>query len=220
MTSRLPILRFSAGFALLALLLSTTAGCRAIRLRKAQALEQAEALRSGMLLVRLQSGEQRIAALKAEGMEEQAQRAAEALKAENERIAQAFSQEWDYCPVYFFFAEHSAAVRQGQFDGYLLDASLKAAPTEGLPGKTFFIAEFGTLQPSSGNAGLNALLLMDSTFQQLEDPFPSNVMTKTLGKEGMEQQAVTMLNLKIQEFLAKTRLWKKKRELREARRGL
>ncbi|MCO6493492.1 MAG: hypothetical protein J5I98_34040 [Phaeodactylibacter sp.] len=220
MASHLSILRFSAGFALAALLLSATAGCRAVRLRKAQALEQAEALRNGMLLVRLPSGEQRIAALEAEGMAEQAQRASETLKAENERIAQAFSQEWDYCPVYFFFAEYSAAIRLGQFESYLLDASLKAVPTESLAGTTFFIAEFGTLQSSSGNAGLSALLLMDSAFRQLEGPFPSNVMTKTLGKEGMEQQAVTMLNLKIQEFLAKTRLWKKKRELREARRGL
>jgi hypothetical protein len=183
------------------------------------AAAQIEAMPQGVLLVRLQTSENKIAALEEIGRTDRANATREEQEARNNRTVQAFRQYFDFCPTYFFYAPDSRRVRAGDWQA-LFDNTYKPVPSDVMKDKVFFVADFGNIEQPSENAGLSALILRDSSFRQLVDPFPFYVQTSTMNRETLEARAVELLNIRLKEYLFKVQLCRRKQEIRQARRAL
>ena len=191
--------------------------CRATKERKDVTGYQVEGLKDGILLVRLKTNAGKIEKLREVGESEQAEALEKELQEENRRIQQAFNRYFDFCPVYFFTSDNSAQVKEGHFAQVLLDASSSLVSQPGLDTVPFLVAEFGRTQEVSGNAGIPALIVMDSTFTQLPLPFPSTVRTAFYGSETKHIQAVENLNANLYQYFVQARLRQRKREIRLSR---
>ena len=132
------------------------------------AKERLNNLKSGMLLVRLQTSEKQINALEEKGMTYEAQQIRQEQYEENKEAILAFQKVFDYCPVYFFYADKSEAIRQKELDGNIFDAQLEVLTnTSDLP-KYFLTAEFA----ETPNLKIDGLVIMDEQMLPLEAPFP------------------------------------------------
>lgn len=157
-------------------------------------------LKSGPLLVRLKTSENKIKALKKAGMLEKAANLEKEQYIENNKIVKAFKDNFNFCKVAFFYSNASNKVLNKHFNGILLNDSLKIdnsikIDTSG----SFFIAEFGNIEQdttkyfshytyepdnrcgikkvpnyytSSSNIDFHALIIRDAHFVQLKKPFP------------------------------------------------
>ena len=163
-----------------------------------------EALKDGFLLVRIRSSSQKIQALRRMGRRTEANRLRNQQKYTNANIVKAFRSNFDFCPVYFFYAAHSKQIRDGQLDSLVLEYDLLPVAKDKIYQKPFLVAEFAVIQPPSNGAGLPGLIVLDQSLKQLEDPFPYYVRTGILGDENAEMQAVALLNEKIKWFAAET----------------
>ena len=159
-----------------------------------------QALKDGFLLVRIRSSSQKIQALRRMGHRTEANRLRNQQKYTNANIVKAFRTNFDFCPVYYFYAEHSKQIRAGQLDSLVLEYDLLPVAKEKIQQKPFLVAEFAAIQPPSNGAGLPGLIVLDQTLKQLEEPFPYYVRTGILGEENAEMQAVELLNEKIRGF--------------------
>lgn len=151
-------------------------------------------LKSGVLLVRLDLKKQEIAYYEKYNNQKEADKIrAKGLK-ENTAIISAFKMYFDFCPLYFFDAGDSHAVLAGDFSKVsFYNAQAEIDTTIRLIEPQFFIAEFGYLERDRSpisqavNGELdwegkteddvakekkNALVIRDSKFVQLKEPFP------------------------------------------------
>ncbi|MGB0178341.1 MAG: hypothetical protein ACPF9D_14335, partial [Owenweeksia sp.] len=68
-------------------------------------------VKQSFILLRLQTSQKKIDLLKANGEEEKAEKLTNAQFMENREIMLSFENTFDFCPVYFFYAENSEAIR-------------------------------------------------------------------------------------------------------------
>ena len=161
-------------------------------------------LHDGFLLVRLRSVDRQVALLRQRRQRTQANRMRVQQKLVNGRIVKAFRDNFDFCPVYFFYSNNSRAVIDHNLDSLVLDHQMLPVEPGLLAGKKFLAAEFADIQPPADGAGLPALIVMNDQLRQLADPFPYYVRTTVLGKEDMEENAVKMLNEKLATYFAQS----------------
>ena len=133
-----------------------------------KAREQLQEMKDGVLLVRLFTNDAKIATLRHQGEEREAQRASNFQHQENKDIILSFSQVFQFCPVYFFYSEDSEAIRSRDFDGHIFDAALQPVDGQELHGKSIFTAEFSETE----NLGIEGLIIMDDQLFPLKSPFP------------------------------------------------
>nr|NQU93271.1 hypothetical protein [Bacteroidota bacterium] len=171
---------------------------------KAIARAQILDLKNGTLLVRLKTSTPKIEALKKSGKNELAEKTQKRQEKENRAIITAFSERFNFCKVGFFYSDNSLKVKNRIFDGILLNDSLQPDTAIYIhPEESFFIAEFGnteqdttqnfshyskaTSQEGRGrepvyyggtNFGINALIIRDENFDQLQNPFPYYIRTQ------------------------------------------
>ncbi|MDX2001029.1 MAG: hypothetical protein SFW35_01225 [Chitinophagales bacterium] len=143
-------------------------------------------LKDGALLVRLKTREQAIKLYRQNGATDIADNIQADQEKENLRIVAAFREAYKFSPVYFFFSSATDSVKKGIRSGYFLNDSLKIDPKIVLKEDFFMIAEFGPLQaetytfaqeggtsnPDNTGSLERALLVRDSYFIQMRDPFP------------------------------------------------
>lgn len=183
-------------------LLSHSAEAQSEKERFEIARTEIKNLKEGFLLVRLQTRYNSLETIRERGMEEKADQMAAELKAENDQIIQAFQDEYDFSPVYFFNSEDSKHILQGNYDEVTFFDYDRDSVKLDLSSDNFLTAEFGNVQPDTarykgsdvlrkGEDGLNreptyggstdfgfgALIIMSNQFIQLPDPFPSSVRT-------------------------------------------
>ena len=166
------------------------------RTRSVQAIQQ---LHDGTLWVRLNTRSAEIAYYRKHGNNSAADKAEAEARQLNEAIVDAFTRQFNFCPVYFFADTFSRCIVEGRIaDVVFYNASLQLDPVIHPPNTPFFISEYGatrsdnepafrndyTYSPSeegpqkstryytTGNMGLPAFVIMDSSFNQLTDPFP------------------------------------------------
>jgi hypothetical protein len=189
-------------------------------------------LKNGTLLVRLMTSENKIKALQNAGYPEKAEEAKAEQAAINNKIAEAFRLNFNFCRVFFFYSSASEEVKQLQFKGNLLGYNLEPAAVIDPPIEAFFVAEFGDLQQTdekyrdsesfretdsggreaqttyygSPDMGLPALLIRDRDFIQLRDPFPYYVRTyESLSPvKRTAEKSVKKLNGKLQDYYHST----------------
>lgn len=133
-----------------------------------EAKKQLNQLKEGFLLVRLKTDSLKIKALESRNMQKEAERLKRNLYLENKEIILSFDQTFDFCPVYFFYSNHSGEIRKGNVSGFVFDANLRLVDADSLSSRPFFTAEFAKTE----NLGINALVLMDHFLLPLKAPFP------------------------------------------------
>lgn len=151
---------------ILTFLLFTSALCSA-QAKKEEARENLKKLKDGALLIRLQTSQMKIDALKKRGLVEDAKKAEQKQYDENKEIILSFSQIFDFCPVYFFYSDKSEDIMENRIEGTIFDANQNLVAGTELP-NFFLVGEFGNTQKLS----LHGLVLMDQFMVPLEYPFP------------------------------------------------
>jgi len=187
-------------------------------------------LNEGILFVRLMTRENTINALRNAGQDEQAISIIESQQELNLEITKAFSDHFDFCPVLFFYSSCSEPIKDREFTSCLMDANLNQLPEANMPDiDEFFIAEFSHVESSDEKyfthysleetqddgkeirknyggdteIGAAALIIRDSEFAQLQDPFPFHVRTRE-GTPWKRSKAKTvgLMNKELHNFLS------------------
>jgi hypothetical protein len=181
-----------------------------VRFRKqinATAKEQIYQLKEGALFVKLKTRKNSILALRNIGKDNLADRIENEQKGENINIISAFRNNFNFCPIFFFYSDYSSNIVEKQFDQVIfLNDSLKADTTIKFNGMFFFIAEFSTIEQDTAkyfsynsseadanwsvkkvsnyyggpDMGFSALIIKSDKFIQLRRPFPYYVSTYEL----------------------------------------
>lgn len=178
-----------------------------------RASNQIKELKNGVLLVRLRTQENAIKSLEKANK----QTAADKIRAQqaqaNKQLINAFQTNFTFCPVYFFYSWDTEKVMNGTTSGIFLDLNLNYDPNLKLPEKPFFIAELTNVEQerpdpndltSSNNseASFPALVMRDSSFNQLADPFPYFVKVRQSfpPKKRTEPELVSILEKRLRKF--------------------
>ena len=133
-----------------------------------EAKERLENLKNGMLLVRLQTSQKQIEAMVDKGLEEEAELLRQEQYEENKESILAFSQVFDFCPVYFFYADKSEAIRDKQLAGNIFNSDLVVLQSVSELPDFFLTAEFA----ETPNLKIDGVVIMDEQMLPLEAPFP------------------------------------------------
>lgn len=176
-----------------------------------RSIEQINQLKTGVLLVRLNTSENTIDALKKTGHLESALKHEKDQEIENKTIIASFKRNFDFCEVRFFFSTESESIRAKNYTGVFLNDSLLLDNSLGIdPGKAVFIAVFDEMEqdstkyfshysleprgsklekvPNYYSSGpvfdFEALIILDENFVPLKKPFPyySRAIYRTLDK--------------------------------------
>jgi len=157
-------------------------------------------LANGALLVRLITRQKSIEKLNEFGRTADAEKLQKDVDYKNQKIREAFAEEYDFSPVYFFDANYAIDIRSGELDSVVFLNS--EGERANLELEKFLIAAFSTTQPdtaaffrgyrqvvtdkgveqkstyySEKNMGLPALIIYSPELIQLTDPFPYYVRT-------------------------------------------
>jgi len=202
-------------------------GCKAAKLRKDTATETIDKLQSGMLLVRLQTSENKIKKLRAMGENERANEAVKEQQETNSNLIKHFNEHFDFCPVYFFHSNDVQNIKNNDFAGSIFKKpgeDLKDTPVP----NTFYL--FGELDNSyqdelaaandenqriAGTAGTIALVVRDKNHFQIPKPFPFSQAITGFENRNL-RAAVISLNEKLHNFDIKM----ERRKLKKKRKAL
>lgn len=153
---------------------------REIRYEKARGM--VKELKEGILIVRLPSEQkkiqelERLAALEesSNNMKKQYKKSIKTIIKDrdesNKALVAAFSSVYDFSEVLFFYDTASVAIKEGRQTGFV-NSSLKEDPTINLNNKAFYVLRQGGLDAST-STGLDAIVVMDNQFVDLQRPFP------------------------------------------------
>ncbi len=195
------------------------------------AKDQIGRLKGGALLVRMHTRGNSITALRKSGKDKMADELEAHQREYNHGIIKAFDAEFNFCPVYFFYSNHSESVMNEQFDDVVfLNAHLLPDTTITFAARTFLTAEFGTTESDtakrfshysykpgsnsnpnrvenyygSSKMGVSALIIKSEQFVQLKRPFPYYVrIFESLPFERRTEKAVRKMNRKLHRFYSK-----------------
>ncbi len=156
-----------------------------------------KALKESALLVRLKTRDRSIEAYRAAGANELAKRIEQEQFAENQRTMVLFKELFNFCPVYFFYANQTKQVLAGNITGNLLNDALQPDTSIHLLTDNFYIAEIDALfetlpdedeeftddvQTAGKNVSTNGkhadttlqnvIVIKDRNLVQLKRPFP------------------------------------------------
>lgn len=185
-------------------------------------------LKNGALLVRLKNNDIALSALRKSGNNVQADKIEKKQVEINRNIIDAFHQQFNFCPVYFFYSNYSEAVKKKDFDNVVfLNDSLQPDPSIKFTKKSFLIAHFGVvLQDTAqylenstieqnGNFsvkqtktyyggpsfGYEGLVISSDTFVQLRHPFPYFVRTRDSElKKKLLNRVIRKMNKQLIQF--------------------
>lgn len=189
---------------------------------RALARQQIADLKNGAILVRLQTKEHTLRALREAGLNGRADREEKELLAKNRDIVEAFRVNFSFCPSYFFFSDQSEKILNGELKNVeFLNADLEPDPSIDLDHGTYLIAEFGNVTEDtaghfsgyrtevngnwsvervptyygSTNMGFGALIVKSDRMVQLKRPFPYYVRTFDMLRS--VEKCVSKLNRKL-----------------------
>lgn len=154
---------------------------------------------NGVLLVRLNSGSKQLDFYK-EKYPDKVKQFESAVNAENEELIQAFSENYNYSKVLFFYSDDAEAIKNKKYTSSLFTADMKPIQEFKYSKQEVFIARIGSTLEST--LAIATLVLYDAEFDQLERPFPYYVRTY----EGLsflersKKNLVTRLNKKLLRF--------------------
>jgi len=146
------------------------------------AVEQIKHLNGSVLLVRLKTGKSTIDAMQKAGKTKMAANRQKQVDEENKRIIKAFKDEFDFCPVYFFYSDDSHLLKDKNFESivYVNDSAQKDSNIT-TPSSQFSVTEFGSIGQDEGAIfDMQGLIIMNEEFVPLQKPFPFFVKKSSL----------------------------------------
>jgi len=149
---------------------------------KRLAVEQIKHLNGSVLLVRLKTSKSTIDAMQKAGKTKMAANRQKQVDEENKRIIKAFKDEFDFCPVYFFYSDDSHLLKDKNFESivYVNDSAQKDSNITPRFSE-FFVAEFGSIGQDEGAIfDMQGLIIMNEEFVPLQKPFPFFVKKSSL----------------------------------------
>lgn len=171
-----------------------------IKNKTERAIIQIKKLKKGALLVRLFDKTKQIEYLKKQGKSESVVAAyIKKVSDDNLAVIDAYSNGFQYCPVYFFYAKDSEWVTKKAWDKVNfvnskgeIDSSIKMTQPY------FYTSEIS-------NVKFEAAIMMDVNFERMDPPFP--YFTRTFSQipffKRTKLKAVQRLNAKMEVFHAK-----------------
>jgi len=125
-------------------------------------------LRTGALLVRLNTADKQLELLEKMGLDEKYEEIKAEQQEQNKSITSAFSMLMKYTnKVYYFYSDNTPNVLNGEFNGVLLDKDLNPVTFDSFD-EYYLIADFTRTE----NLGIPALVVYDAQMNQMEPPFP------------------------------------------------
>lgn len=170
-------------------------------------------IKEGGLLVRLNSSENKIKKLLELGKAELAEEARLADVQDRQNTIEAFQQEFNFTNVYFFEANQTTLIKNGEFANLkLFDVNMDVVEDVEFLNQGFLVGAFdrvfqtivvkdaGKTSKRIENVATakRGLVIMDSNFQQLLYPFPYRVITSNTGDK--EIRAVNRMNYLLHEW--------------------
>lgn len=170
---------------------------------KYEAARHIQNIKDGALLVRLNTLDNSINALRGKGMDETAAELEDAIRVQNIAVMNAFEREFSFCPVYFYYSYDAGKVKNGDYQGTLFNAKGDSTLLHNLADMNCYIAEFGNLENDTSSQfidytlvhtddfsvqrearyargstfNFSALKIKGPDFYQLRSPFPYYVKT-------------------------------------------
>jgi hypothetical protein len=145
-------------------------------------------LQSGFLLVRLPMMALQLKALEKSGNQTQIDTFLSRRSRTHQAIQKAFTDSFNFCPVFFFYGDQNEQVYRGNLNGIIFGTTGAPALTR-TDGSFYLIADFGNIEPDSAYNfrkgkyeytgvmdGKLGLMLRDSRGNQLKSPFPFYVL--------------------------------------------
>lgn len=123
-------------------------------------------LHQGTLLIRLPDRSLSLKALRERGLKEEATQLRRRLKKEHQETMLSFQHTFSFAPVYFFYASHSEAIREGRY-AVVFDRLGQAVPPDQIQ-EPIFVGEFG----ETPQLGISGLILMNNHLLPLAEPLP------------------------------------------------
>lgn len=189
---------------------------------KITAIREIREMKNGALFVRLQSGKKTAEALINAGRKNEAEIIIEGKIIENKEIIKAFRNKFNFCPVYFFYADKTDQLLMHEFSTVLLNDSLEPDTTNIIFNGPMYIGEFGVLgqnmrfQDTSAqknnqvyymedfNSGISAFMIMNSGLSLLKDPFPFYMRVNEVASKRKYPEIISVLNSKLIGFYRNT----------------
>ena len=105
----------------IAILFSSLSGMGILKAQNTQAIADSNilAMKEGVLLVRLVRHTAKIEQLRKMNQEDQAAKVEKEDAKKNKKVMEAFAENFDFCPVYFFYSDYSIDVKNKAFGGYI-----------------------------------------------------------------------------------------------------
>lgn len=159
--------------------------------RKAIAHEAIKELKEGTLVLRLKSKQTKLVALNdllaKEGLsakernniEKRIETTISERDAYNKSLVDAFEDKFTFAEVYYMYDTASIALKSGVREGIFLNNNLQLDPSIIIPEGAFFVAKTGTTN-STSTTGVEAVIIMDGQFNDLQRPFPYYVRVNSI----------------------------------------
>ena len=161
-------------------------------------------LKSGVVLVRLHTQENKIKHYLKYGNRRAAMKAQQEQSEKNKRVFEAFNAFFDFTEVYFFYSHHSTQVKNREFDaGYFLNGEMEEDPTVSLSNtKYVYVIDVGDVFFDSFGTHMKGIVVMTTDFKPLEKPFPYYVRRRAGLKilERSDAELVQKLNEELHDF--------------------
>ena len=147
--------------------------------RKKRANEAIVQLKSGALLVQLQSKQISIDAYNQKGYQSIAEEIAQEQKEGNIRIMRAFSESFHFCKVYFFLSDQVDEIKEKRWEEVnFINKNYEADPSIILEETFFLVAVYSKTGESDKNKqyrsilSFDAITIWDENFIEMTKPFP------------------------------------------------
>lgn len=173
--------------------------------RKELAKSNIEAMKGGVLLVRLQNYNKKVEAMQSRGMQEKADEVLREQKEKHQEIMQAFKTSFQFCKVYFFYSDNTTQVKDGKFDGILFDAEMNKVSPE-LSEASVFVLDSERAYLDGLDSNQIGFTVLDSEMEHLGDPFPYVVRKRkgTVVSERTYPVMVETLEAQLTSYYQKT----------------
>ena len=187
--------------------------CKSYKAVRKNSFEQIAMLQNNTLLVRLNSSQNKIKALKAVNEFGEAEETRRKEIEENEKTILAFKNNYNFSRVYFFDPIEAHKLKDKKFNQVeLFDSNNEIVSDNAFLKDGYLVATFGNVYqdlfiyegeenartPIGGTNGKSALVILDEDYIQLRKPFPFRVII-TNNKE-YKRDAVNKLNNQLHRF--------------------
>ena len=172
-------------------------------------------LKSGALIVRLRTGNNKIMAYermtnsssisesKKQFFEKKIAEAKDEIDSENKNLMQALNEEYEFSDVLFMPDTAVQKLIEGKQAGYFYNEQLEIDPSISLNEKPFYIAFYGPTSRAT-KTGEEGIVVLDRSFVELVEPFPHytglTTVRKTFDKVFNKKEDIYFFKLMVERF--------------------